>query len=121
MQHLVSNGYIQYILAILSILRISHLGLEDSIFNLIRNFITGVIYIEEPIAGTDRTVKVRKDLEVGFIRAKLRELFACHWCLPFWITLIVLGLTLIFPHNMTYFNLLVGSSYLVSVLYGRYS
>jgi hypothetical protein len=121
MEHLVSNGYIQYALLIGAILRISRIGLDDGIFDRPRRWIRGITIVKEQIAETDRYIDIEQELPVGPIREKLRAMFSCPWCLPFWISAVLTALTLLFPEPMTYFNLFFATPFLVSVLYGRYA
>lgn len=121
MEHLVSNGYIQYVLLVGAILRISRIGLDDGIFDKPRYWLRGITLERKPIVNSDKHIDVEIELEVGFFRQKLRALFGCHWCLPFWISAILTALTLLFPEPMTYFNLFFATPFLVSTLYGRYA
>lgn len=116
-----SNGFIQYALLVGAILRISRIGLDDGIFDKPRRWIRGITIVKEQIAETDRYVDIEVELPVGFIREKLRAMFSCPWCLPFWISAVLTALTLLFPVPMTYFNLFFATPFLVSVLYGKYA
>lgn len=121
MQHLVSNGYIQYVLLIGSILRISRIGLDDSIFEKPRNWLRGIQLTKKEVPSTGKHVFIEEELEVGYIKTKLRALLGCPWCFPFWVSTVLTALTLAFPEPLTYFNLFFATPFLVSTLYSRYA
>ena len=122
MKHLVYNGYIQYGLLLLSLVRIIIIALDDDFANGIRDWLRGITYIEEPIPDTEHTVRVEQELDdICLIRSHfLRPVLSCPWCFGFHATYILIGLTLTFPVVMTYINLVFATAFLAPVIYKRF-
>jgi len=134
MEHLVSIIYIQYILFVLSSVRISRLMMEDKVSRKIRNsllyrkHVNGHSIDKENLTFTKIEIIDNQDVEtqVNYPLPKsyvlfFREQFGCGWCLPFWISSILLALTILFPIQLTWFNLFFASSAIVSYIYNEYA
>lgn len=133
MEHLVSIIYIQYILFVLSSVRLSRLAMEDKLSRRIRNsllyrkYVNGHSIDKENLTFTKIEIIDNKDIEtqVNYPSPKpyvlfFREQFGCGWCLPFWISSVLLALTILFPVQLTWFNLFFASSAIVSYIYNEY-
>jgi len=119
---LLTNGYVQFALFILSSLRWAVLELEDKITRPLRNWLLkkkpeGNHDIEQENMTDPKTKNLYP--APGKIVKFLRVQFSCQWCLPFWSTSLILLLTLLFPIPMTIFNLFFGSAFIVSFIYGE--
>lgn len=134
MEHLVSNNYIQYILFVLSSVRISRLIMEDKISRKIRNILLYRKYVNgQNIDKENLTYKKMEMIENQDIETEtkypspknhvlfFREQFGCGWCLPFWICSILLTLTILCPTQLTWFNLYFASSAVISHIYNEYA
>lgn len=134
MEHLVSNIYIQYMVFILSAVRISRLIMEDKISRKIRNSLLYQKYINgqsidkenltykktEIVDGKDIKIETKYPQPKNYVLF-FREQFGCGWCLPFWISSILLAFTILFPTQLTWTNLFFASSAIVSYIYNEYA
>lgn len=134
MEHLVSIPYIQYLLFVLATVRISRLIMEDKISRKIRNsllyrkYVNGQSIDKENLTFTKIEIIDGQDVEtqIEYPPPKaytlfLREQFGCGWCLPFWVSSILLTLTIIFPVQLAWFNLYFASSAIISYIYNEFA
>lgn len=130
------NPYIAYLALVGAILRVSRFMLEDTIFDPIRNKLLyrkleqghnvnkeGLqheVTMEVPDHKTGHLTQVKSQQYYAQPKQPavfLRKLFSCSWCLPVWVTAIMLPLTMIFPVPMGAINITLATAYIVSVLY----
>jgi len=118
-----TNNYVGYILLVFSILRVSRLALDDKITAPLRNKLIRYVKVNDGQAVARENIVDIKTGELyeqpGKIVNFFREQFSCSWCLPFWITLAIVVLTINFPGTMAIFNLIFATSFIVSYLYGE--
>jgi len=130
----VSNYYIQYVIFILAVVRVSRIFLDDGIFRpirdrlLYRNSVNGHSVDKENLTYEKKIMQGKEIVSFdepypkpGKAVVFFREQFSCQWCLPFWVTVVMLGALLVFPIVITWIYLFFASSFIVSVLYSKYA
>lgn len=132
------NPYVAYLALLGAILRVSRFFIKDEIFDGLRNrllyrkkeqghsvnkemlqYETETI-VPDSITGAQTTIKTQSNYpQPPKFVVFLRKLFACSWCLPVWITGIMLPLTILFPGPMGIINIALATAYIVSVIYSE--